>query len=52
MADVLYVTLEVTLKEGADPDKVKDSLPRYHIPVFFNNDSVESTIIVDVELGT
>lgn len=46
METILYVTLEVVLKDGADPDEVKDGM-KYTI----THDGIEHSAIVDVELG-
>ncbi len=43
---ILYVTLEVTLKEGADPREVKDDMVHT-----LKHDGIASSQIVDVEMG-
>ena len=43
---ILYVTLEVTLKEGADLDEVKNNMV-----YTLSHDGISSSDIVDVEVG-
>ena len=43
---ILYVTLEVTLKEGADPDEVKNDMTHT-----FEHQGISHSEIVDVEMG-
>ncbi len=43
---ILYVTLEVTLKEGADPDAVKNDMVHT-----LEHEGISSSEIVDVEMG-
>lgn len=46
MATVLYVTLEVTLKDGVDPDDIRDE-----IDYTITHPGVKSSTVVDIELG-
>lgn len=46
METVLYVTLEVTLKDGVDPNEVKDNME-----CIVTHSGIKDSAIVDVELG-